>query len=330
MFKWYGAAVKCYAFLSDVSIQPDSGLLGRLNGKPNCTMLWELGKVGCEEPFFASRWWERGWTLQELIAPLDVEFYNRNWEYFVSKRACKRGISYRTGISPSVLDHSAPLAFCVAERFSWAADRNTTREEDLAYCLLGLLEVNMPLLYGEGGQSAFRRLQEQAMAVNEDYTLFLWNQPLRLPCLLVRPTPYTLRNLPPPKQQQPSPSPSEAPLENVLATSPRKFPRNGRWKNWSSIDSDVLGLGDPPQISGRGLRLSLLIRAVTDQDMDQPSGLYDALDFFFKCLLDYGLRNFVEWLRPGGGGFANSLYLGAFPIRSTCEVSICLAFSCLG
>ena len=93
---------------------------------------------------------------EELIAPLDVEFYNCYWGRLTSKRACKSFINSATGIALSVLNHSAPLrSICAAERISWASRRITTREEDMAYCLLGILDVNMPLLYGEGGLRAF-------------------------------------------------------------------------------------------------------------------------------------------------------------------------------
>jgi hypothetical protein len=168
VFKWYERALKCYAFLSDIKVgwaasetYSTDGVLDNLR-YPHPAVL-------------ASRWWKRGWTLQELIAPRDVEFYNCHWEHLATKREFKWAISHAYNIPVGILDHSAPLAsICAAERISWAAARETTREEDIAYCLLGLLDVNMPLLYGEGLTKAFLRLQDQVIAVNENYSLFLF------------------------------------------------------------------------------------------------------------------------------------------------------------
>ncbi|KAK4234173.1 HET-domain-containing protein [Achaetomium macrosporum] len=159
MFKWYERAITCYAFLSDITAGWTPPLTYDTQGMPD--NLRHLNPAF----LFESRWWQRGWTLQELIAPRDVQFYNCHWEHLASKY----------NIPPDILDHSAPLAsICVADRMSWAAERQTTREEDMVYCLLGLFNVNMPLLYGEGLTKAFLRLQEQYIAANEDYTLFLW------------------------------------------------------------------------------------------------------------------------------------------------------------
>ncbi|SPQ24029.1 5ef9a13c-4fad-4aa7-aede-151cb176ec88 [Thermothielavioides terrestris] len=194
MFAWYEGAMKCYAFLSDVSLRPVHGIVSDLDH--------EAERDGDDNPslqrvaLFESRWWKRGWTLQELIAPHNVEFYNCDWEYLTCKRTWKQSISRFCIISPGILDHSARLeSVCAAEKISWVSGRDTTRPEDMAYCLLGILGVSMPLLYGEGAKSAFWRLQEQVIAKSEDYSLFLWE-----------PDPYIL-----------------APIADVLASSPRNF-----------------------------------------------------------------------------------------------------------
>ncbi|KAG7284324.1 hypothetical protein NEMBOFW57_010696 [Staphylotrichum longicolle] len=181
MFRWYKRARKCYAFLGDVDEAPvlDSkaapAAVEQDNPSRPALVPDNLGLFCVQMQLSRSRWWKRGWTLQELIAPYNVEFYNCRWEFLTSKRANKRFISATFAIPEPILDHSDSLSsVCVADRIAWAAGRKTTREEDMAYSLLGILGVNMPLLYGEGGRRAFVRLQEQTIAASEDYTLFLW------------------------------------------------------------------------------------------------------------------------------------------------------------
>jgi hypothetical protein len=158
MFRWYSEAMVCYAYLSDVSIS--------YNDKPEDFDLGTLRK---------SRWFTRGWTLQELLAPLTVQFFTRSWSYIGSKKQLAPLLSEITGISVKILDHSlSPLDQTVYDRMHWASRRQTTREEDKAYCLLGLFDINMPLLYGEG-KKAFHRLQEEIIKNFDDHTIFLWD-----------------------------------------------------------------------------------------------------------------------------------------------------------
>ncbi|KAH7330180.1 hypothetical protein BKA65DRAFT_607830 [Rhexocercosporidium sp. MPI-PUGE-AT-0058] len=112
----------------------------------------------------------RGWTLQELIAPMIMEFYAEDWSILGTKSSLKSELVSITGINIDVLDRQDPTACNVADHMSWAASRTTTRLEDAAYCLLGIFDVNMPLIYGEGGK-AFMRLQEAIMKANEDYSI---------------------------------------------------------------------------------------------------------------------------------------------------------------
>jgi hypothetical protein len=108
-----------------------------------------------------SKWWKRGWTLQELIAPRLIKFYGKGrnkWQLFGDKTSLADLVTYRTGIPRAVLNGQDVKRCSVAMRMSWASDRETTRIEDTAYCLLGIFGVNMPLLYGEG-ERAFLRLQ---------------------------------------------------------------------------------------------------------------------------------------------------------------------------
>jgi hypothetical protein len=124
----------------------------------------------------ASRWWTRGWTLQELIAPKEVVFYSTDWSPIASKGDLASSIFQATGIDESILKNSGYLhSVSVAKRMSWAAKRETTREEDIAYCLLGLFGVSMPLLYGEGSKS-FLRLQQEIMKESSDQSLFAWSR----------------------------------------------------------------------------------------------------------------------------------------------------------
>ncbi|KAM5545093.1 hypothetical protein V8D89_001204 [Ganoderma adspersum] len=154
MYKWYGLAAVCYAYLADVPPGTDHQAKG--------------------SAFRKSRWFRRGWTLQELIAPFSVQFLSEEWAPIGSKRELVDLVESVTKIDERALLRVEPLdMFSVAQRLSWAAYRETTREEDQAYSLLGMFDINMPTLYGEGNR-AFRRLQEQIMQRTPDQSLFAW------------------------------------------------------------------------------------------------------------------------------------------------------------
>lgn len=147
MFKWYKNSAIAYAFSEDYPYQK----------------IEKASLITTSIGFGHSRWFTRGWTLQELIAPRRLEFYNKSWEKIAEKAAIAKELAVITGIDAFVLDGSGPLQqVSVGRRLSWAANRETTREEDLAYSLFGLFVVNMPLIYGEGGK-AFLRLQEHIL-----------------------------------------------------------------------------------------------------------------------------------------------------------------------
>ena len=145
MFRWYQKAAKCYVFLSDV---------------PRTTADSEdrSHQLFWESAFRTSEWFTRGWTLQELIAPASVEFFSKDWELLGDKVSLERHICEITKIPCSVLRGSLLANVSTTERMSWAETRQTTREEDMAYSLLGIFDVHMPLIYGEGKENAFRRL----------------------------------------------------------------------------------------------------------------------------------------------------------------------------
>jgi hypothetical protein len=192
MFQWYLNSGICYAYLEGITLDdmehcslPDDDHL-----PPHRERAFRDSK------FANHRWFTRGWTLQELIAPSRVQFYGEDWQPLGSSLDRLDAITFRTGIDPEVLAADSTVkaevmkSFSVAQRMSWAADRLTTRIEDEAYSLLGLFGVNMPLLYGEG-HAAFTRLQEEIMKISADQTILAWNpgpRSKRRTTLLLAPT----------------------------------------------------------------------------------------------------------------------------------------------
>ncbi|KAI8965556.1 heterokaryon incompatibility protein-domain-containing protein [Daldinia sp. FL1419] len=191
MYRWYAESDICYAYLSDIrymnmerynvtlcgnesfdsiigSTSPGEGV------NPSLESYIAVVRRQFTSQLRSSRWFYRGWTLQELIAPRHVEFYNRNWANLGTKVALREMLAEITGIDTDVLLGHTPLSdVSVAVKMSWAAKRLTKREEDMAYCLMGIFDINMPLLYGEGAK-AFKRLQREIICQYEDYTLLLY------------------------------------------------------------------------------------------------------------------------------------------------------------
>ena len=158
MFRWYAQAQRCYAFLDNIY-------------KHNADISTQ-------------RWFTRGWTLQELVAPAKLHFYDSNFVHLGSREWYAKTICDVTRVPESLLKHRDLLSnhaglrtmldeCSVARRMSWAANRKTTRVEDTAHCLLGIFDVTMPLLYGEG-QNAFARLQQQIISQSSDESIFAW------------------------------------------------------------------------------------------------------------------------------------------------------------
>ncbi|KAK3323279.1 heterokaryon incompatibility protein-domain-containing protein, partial [Cercophora scortea] len=163
MFKWYSRSTVCYVYLSDLYV-PLAGVPG--SRENNEALHNDLNYC---------RWFTRGWTLQELIAPRSVYFYDATWVPIGTKTSLLENIAQITTIDRDILSHASELASVpVGRRMSWAAYRQTTRPEDLAYCLLGIFNVNMPMIYGEG-EKAFIRLQEAIAQDNDDFSLFAWS-----------------------------------------------------------------------------------------------------------------------------------------------------------
>jgi hypothetical protein len=155
MFRWYRNADFCYVYLEDVAHLSDTA----------------DAPEDKDRQFRQARWFTRGWTLQELIAPPIVHVFDRSWNFIGSRTSLRSLISDITGIDSAVFDTGDLSRYSIAQKMSWASGRNTTRTEDLAYCLLGLFGISMPLLYGEG-TGAFRRLQEEIIRRTDDYSIF--------------------------------------------------------------------------------------------------------------------------------------------------------------
>lgn len=167
MYEWYHDAAICMVYLNDVP------------------SLSELGKDQTDVQLAAiqaSRWFTRGWTLQELIASRERLFFAGDWSTIHNSTQPEHEdlnwveiISQITQINALILrDRDTLTNFCIAERMSWVARRKTTRAEDIVYCLMGLFNINMPILYGEGAQKAFRRLQDEIIKTSFDQSIFAW------------------------------------------------------------------------------------------------------------------------------------------------------------
>jgi len=159
MYSYYTHSAWCIAYLDDVVLnetQPD--------------ISFAAGLI-----LSRSAWFSRGWTLQELIAPLKLTFYAKSWNKIGTKADLCHQVSIASNIAEKVLkDRETISAVGVSEKMSWAAKRVTTRPEDEAYSLMGIFGVSMATLYGEGRSSAFRRLQLEILRTSTDHTLFAW------------------------------------------------------------------------------------------------------------------------------------------------------------
>ncbi|KAJ4362274.1 hypothetical protein N0V83_010367 [Neocucurbitaria cava] len=148
MFRWYQRASMCYVYLSDVSIKEE------INDVQAFPIIWV-------EAFRRSRWFTRGWTLQELVAPASVEFFSKEGKRLGTKVSLEEDISKITKIPIKSLRGQGLKELSVDERMSWAAHRTTSLKEDKVYCLLGIFGVFLPLIYGEGEVYAMERLREE-------------------------------------------------------------------------------------------------------------------------------------------------------------------------
>ncbi|KAI0965872.1 heterokaryon incompatibility protein-domain-containing protein [Xylaria arbuscula] len=256
MFRWYQDAAICYVYLEDVP--DDSG---------GDALLPALSK---------SRWFTRGWTLQELLAPADVVFFSANWEHLTTKLKSVDILSTITGIEKAYLEGDPLEDASAAKKMSWAANRETTRVEDNAYCLLGIFDVNMPLIYGES-KKAFKRLQEEILKANpEDHTLFAWGDLVED----ITDVPYIVEDN---RQAAEMELPWDAekvdqPISGLLAESPRDFKNSGGFmtsniatKFFKHAPKGILTM--VPQIQNKSIRIQLPVHFDEYQSVcywDQP------------------------------------------------------------
>jgi len=252
MFRWYQKASVCYAYLADVlkDTDPDKD----------------------PEEFSRSRWFTRGWTLQELVAPKNVVFYSRSWKNIGTKERLCNTISTITGIDIDTLLGEDVTFVSVANKMSWASGRRTTRTEDMAYCLLGIFDVNMPLLYGEG-KKAFLRLQEEILRSSYDHSLFAWGRGTASISDIekqIQPQAINMNGLYSKVASGSSVSSSKDPaeeslLQGLLAGSPTEFRKS---RDVESVD--FLGEidGTPPIIHNRCVHIDLpVVSTVEDENL---------------------------------------------------------------
>ncbi|KAF1964408.1 kinesin light chain 3 [Bimuria novae-zelandiae CBS 107.79] len=161
MFQWYKDAARCYVFLSDVSVSTATEPVQRSD--------WEAS-------FRASAWFTRGWTLQELIAPVSVEFFSCEGHPIGDKTSLDQLLHDITNIPLAALRNCPLDQFTTSERERWAENRITTEEEDIVYCLLGIVGVSMPTAYGEGQESARSRLQAELEGASDAPSIIPFSQ----------------------------------------------------------------------------------------------------------------------------------------------------------
>ncbi|KAF5363040.1 hypothetical protein D9758_012636 [Tetrapyrgos nigripes] len=219
MYQYYEDAVVCYVYLFDVP-----GTLHPKNPKSD---------------FKRSKWFTRGWTLQELLAPRHISFFDEDWTKIGTRWSLRDLISVVTTIPIDVLEGRSIDEYSVAQKMSWAADRQTTRPEDEAYCLMGIFGVSMSPIYGEGGDKAFMRLQQEIIRVSDDRSIFAWIS----------------------EEWEKS--------RGLLARSPYEFRYSGRV--WASNTGSTLG-NNPSSYSfnNNGLHIHLPLKPCDSKDLEDP------------------------------------------------------------
>jgi hypothetical protein len=212
MWRWYRDSKVCYAFLNDVAA---------------CANITDQ-----QASLAASKWFTRGWTLQELLGPSKLLFFNAAWEAIGTREELADEISHITNIDEFYLRGGPISEASIAERMSWASVRETKRTEDIAYCLLGIFDISIPLLYGEG-VNAFRRLQEEIIKQSDDHSIFAWEDVPRK--LVLMPGRYSILI-----------------QSGLLAPSPKQFITCG-----NIVRSLFKGHEKPFAMTNRGLQIEL-------------------------------------------------------------------------
>ncbi|KAF5332331.1 hypothetical protein D9758_016116 [Tetrapyrgos nigripes] len=228
MYQLYGDSEVCYVYLADASSAEDPR--------------------DVESGFRRSRWFKRGWTLQELLAPRYVVFLGKDWEEIGTRWSLRDAISALTRIPSRVFEDGSLTSYSIAQKMSWAAFRETTRPEDQSYCLMGLFGVNMPPLYGEGCVKAFMRLQQEIIKVSDDRSIFAWIAPI-----------------------------GEQGSRGLFAKSPFEFRMSGEV---AASDTDTIDENSSYSFANNGLHIHLPLEEVPDgpsddsYDNDNDQGLF--------------------------------------------------------
>ena len=233
MYRWYCNAKTCYVYLADVQeISAPPFRDGELQDEG---LMLKIARERALEDFKKSEWFSRGWTLQELLAPVSTVFYDASWKLFNTRDNLAEVIHAITGIDPDLLrgrDRLVRIALTsVARKMSWLASRKTSRVEDMAYCMLGLFNVNMPLLYGEGSK-AFLRLQLEIINSTDDESIFAWGIGMG-----------------------PSDDPAHKSRAGMLAVKPSLFANSGRVENYEWWERPIDRL--PYAMTNQGLRFNV-------------------------------------------------------------------------
>ncbi|KAF5319848.1 hypothetical protein D9758_018803 [Tetrapyrgos nigripes] len=216
MYQYYEDAAVCYVYLYDVSI--------------------EFHPRNPKSTFKDSRWFKRGWTLQELLAPYYVVFLDKDWVRIGTRWTLRDVVSVITSIPVEVFEGRDINRYSVAQRMSWAASRETTRAEDQAYSLMGIFGVSMPPIYGEGGAKAFMRLQQEIIKISDDRSIFAWV----------------------------AASSEHGENRGLLAKSPYEFRTSGEVK---ASESDCIGDRSSYSFGNNGLHIHLPLESIGDGDL---------------------------------------------------------------
>lgn len=241
MFNWYQCATVCFVHLVDLDAAAPSSV-----AEDNDTNDGHNHRDYVYENIRRCAWFKRGWTLQELLAPHTVDFYDTHWSPIGSKIDLAPLLADITHIPvPAILGEERLSTYSTAQRMAWASQRVTTKVEDSAYCLLGLFDVYMPLIYGEG-RRAFQRLQEEIIKRTTDLTLFAWMPPEEA---AADDLPTTL-------------AAGKEPYMPLLASSPAAFEHCHQLSQFRNDDCEFA-------VTNRGLRISTyLVLVPLSLDMD--------------------------------------------------------------
>ncbi|KAM0256340.1 hypothetical protein ACHAPA_012195 [Fusarium lateritium] len=296
MFRWYQRAGICYAHLEDLDVVrdvkdmdlPQNVDFDETIGSQNAANSSGPLHKALERFFIKAKWFTRGWTLQELLAPHHLVFVDCAWRRIGTRESWALEIQRASNIEARHLTSFEPTDFAscsTAMRFSWASGRETTVEEDETYALLGLFGISLPLIYGEGQRQAFNRLQRQLITVYNDDSLFAW------------------------KEQQAN-SANSAPKWGILARSVKDF--------WDSSKVKALGhYGNTFSMTNQGLEITakywrqnselnaaiICLNCSIGSDSSQKIGIYLSYDadadayhrIRIHQLCDMSLINFNDW-----------------------------------